>query len=79
MTGSANPNEREGTLIGGLILVGIGIYFLLWEFGYLPGLHKFWPVILIIVGLSLILGHIRSPWRSRGKEKPFDDDSPPGD
>lgn len=44
-----------------LLLIGLGVIFLLSNFGLLPGniwdvLWRFWPLLLIIAGLDLILG-----------------------
>ena len=46
--------------IGALILIAIGVIFLLHNLGYLPIplrelFATYWPVILIIVGVSLLL------------------------
>jgi phage shock protein C len=51
----SNGNTR---LIGGLILVFLGSYFLLDEFNFFPNwfdFHKMWPIIFIIPGILLIL------------------------
>ena len=77
MTGSKTWNGTEGSMIAGIILVGIGIYFLLWELGYLPGLHHLWPLILIIVGIALIVGHLRAPRPSVGSDRPAGNAPPP--
>ncbi len=44
-------------LIGGLLLIGLGSYFLLDEFGIIPywfHLGKLWPLIFVIIGLSIL-------------------------
>ncbi|MBI2851171.1 MAG: hypothetical protein HYX80_09090 [Chloroflexi bacterium] len=48
----------------GLILVAVGVLWLLTKLGILSGSiwNYFWPVVLIIIGLSFIWG-----WRSRRK------------
>lgn len=48
-------------VFGGLILIGIGVLFLLRQFGYVTFdigylFSNFWPVILIIIGVQGILG-----------------------
>lgn len=48
--------ERSGMMIGGLIVLGIGILFLLINLGIIPGFKVIWPIIMIIVGLALIIG-----------------------
>jgi hypothetical protein len=49
-------HDRSGQAEGGAILLGFGVLFLLINLDILPGLGDSWPVILIIVGLSLIIG-----------------------
>jgi hypothetical protein len=39
----------------GLIVTGIGIFFLLEELDLIPHLGKMWPVIPIIVGLAMLI------------------------
>jgi hypothetical protein len=50
---------KSKSLVGAYILIALGIIFLLSNLGMLPPLGKImalgWPVILIIVGVSLIL------------------------
>jgi hypothetical protein len=42
---------------GGVILILLGIFFLLTNFGYVhwEQLWKFWPVILIVAGLGMLI------------------------
>ncbi len=55
------PQHRRGaSLIGPLILIAAGILFLLANLGLLPAgfwgaIWRFWPVILILLGLDIIL------------------------
>ena len=53
--------DRRPSLFGPLLLIGAGLVLLLNQFGYLPVdpwvlLWRFWPLILILVGLDLLLG-----------------------
>ncbi len=52
------PRRSGGDLAGGLILVGLGVVFLLLNFGYLESfdLGRWWPAILIVIGLGMLLG-----------------------
>jgi phage shock protein C len=54
---------NSGSMIGGLILILFGAYFLLEQFDFLPDwdFDKLWPVILIIIGLVIIFGRRRRP------------------
>ena len=47
---------RRGMLIGGLITLGVGLIFLLSNLDILPDIGEMWPLIPIIVGVSLIIG-----------------------
>lgn len=46
-----NPNGRNVTAF---ILIGLGIYFLLAQFGWIGG-EFLWPLLLVIVGVALII------------------------
>ncbi len=48
--------DRRGLLISGSILTGLGILFLLITLEVIPGWRHIWPAIIIVVGLSLIIG-----------------------
>lgn len=51
---SSKPG-RMGSIIGGLILVGFGIWFLLGALGVpLPGVGALWPLLIIFGGLMFI-------------------------
>ncbi len=52
-----SPGSGNGRLIAGLILIGLGAYFLLDEFDIIPywvDLGKLWPMAIIVLGLLLI-------------------------
>jgi len=56
----SSENKNRSAYIVGLILIGIGLLFLLNSLGFASFqiwyfLFKFWPVILILVGLNIIL------------------------
>jgi phage shock protein PspC (stress-responsive transcriptional regulator) len=57
-------NERnEGSLIGGIILITLGILFLAGQF--IPSINfgDLWPVLLIVVGILIIFGRTRNSRR----------------
>ena len=58
------PNPNRGSLIAGLVLIGIGALGLLNR--YVPELnwHTAWPILLIVLGLFLII-----PLKTRSHEK----------
>ncbi len=66
----ASQQERNGMRLGGLIVTGVGVFFLLEQLDLIPHVGKMWPVIPIIVGVSLIVS-------SFGKPDPERDDRDP--
>jgi len=52
-------SDVGGALVIGLLLIGVGAYFLLRE--YLPAIAwgQLWPVAIIVVGLVLLIGAFR--------------------
>ena len=46
-------------LVGGLIVTGIGVLFLMEKLDLIPGIGDMWPIVPIIVGISLIVGSFR--------------------
>jgi len=50
--------SQKGMVVSGLIVLGMGVLFLANEMGWIPGLHRTWPLILIVVGLALIIGTV---------------------
>jgi len=53
---SYTKGERHGNPVGGVIILGIGLYFLAVQMGYLPSIGRSWPIFLVIVGVALIVG-----------------------
>jgi multisubunit Na+/H+ antiporter MnhB subunit len=50
------PQNQNDRLIGGTIVLGIGLIFLLINLGVLPEFSETWPLILVIIGVALIAG-----------------------
>lgn len=51
--------KRGGSLVGGVILVALGLYFLLDRFGIdMPGLGELWPIFPTLAGLGLVWGYL---------------------
>lgn len=58
---SSEKNEaprQRGSIVGGIVLIGLGGFFLMLQMGWLWGIWEIWPVILIIVGVALLIGSI---------------------
>ena len=56
--------RREVRLIAGLIVAGIGTIFLLRNMGYI-NIDEWWPLVLIIVGLALVISYFFSKQRAQ--------------
>lgn len=55
-------NFKHGSITWGLFFIFVGIIFLLSNFGVLSPIvwshiFRFWPVIIILIGIDTILGH----------------------
>jgi hypothetical protein len=52
---------RSKSAIGAYVLIGLGILFLLANLGWIPPVRllmsQWWPIILIIVGILLLIRH----------------------
>ncbi|UCD93811.1 MAG: hypothetical protein JSU69_08555 [Candidatus Zixiibacteriota bacterium] len=57
--------DRSGHLVGGTILIGVGLLFLLINLDVFPGLEDLWPVFIIIVGVALIIGSLAKGKKSQ--------------
>jgi len=58
--------DRHGMVIGGIIVLGIGVIFLLSNLDIIPHVGKMWPLILVVVGIALLIGAVikREPKKS---------------
>ncbi len=56
--------DDRGKLVGGIIVLGIGLVFLLSNLDVIPNIGKTWPLILIVIGLALLAGAISRRDRS---------------
>ena len=71
-------DDRHGKLIGGIILIGIGLVFLLSNWGIIPDFSESWPIVLVVIGVALILGARRKGEEKKGSEqKPGEAPPPP--
>ena len=50
--------DRRGMVIGGSIVLGIGLVFLLGNLGVIPDIDKTWPLVLVVIGVALLIGAI---------------------
>ena len=59
--------SHSSSLLGPIVLIAIGVYFLLENLNALPDLHwdvalRYWPLALIFLGMNVIVRQARSPW-----------------
>jgi hypothetical protein len=59
-------DDRHGMVIGGLIVLGVGLIFLLSNLDIIPDLGKMWPLILVVIGVALLAGAI---FKKSGKQE----------
>lgn len=53
-----HKNNETGRTVGGMFLLVIGVYFLMYEFNFIPfwfSLGKLWPLVFVAIGVSFIL------------------------
>jgi hypothetical protein len=74
-------SKEEEDMVFGLILVAIGVIALLEKLNVINGnvWNYTWPVVLVIIGLSIVFGRFRrrrrwqwfwgTPWDDRDKDK----------
>lgn len=67
-------DDRHGKLIGGVILIGIGLVFLLSNWEIIPDFSESWPIIIIVIGFALLLGA-----RRKGGEEKKSTEQKPGE
>ncbi|WP_353124266.1 PspC domain-containing protein [Parapedobacter pyrenivorans] len=86
------PSASKDRYIAGLILLAVGLFFLLHQLDvfYWRDFARYWPVLIIIIGLATIFGAFNSRKRSAfptedveektmepGPDQPADDDGEP--
>ncbi|NTW26013.1 MAG: PspC domain-containing protein [Lentimicrobium sp.] len=65
--GIAEKRKFEGSLIGGVVLILIGAFFLAERFIPHINFSDFWPLLLVVVGVVLILNSL--PKKSKNPEE----------
>ncbi len=51
-------DDGRGSMVGGIIILGVGLYFLAWKMDIIPHPGESWPVFMIIVGIALVIGNL---------------------
>ncbi len=61
MGGEADKGvHNRGSITGGIILLGLGLFFLALQWDWIPYGRESWPLILIILGIALLAGSLFS-------------------
>jgi hypothetical protein len=55
---SDKKEDRHGMVIGGLIVLGLGVVFLLANLEIIPDFGTMWPLILVVIGVALLIGAV---------------------
>jgi hypothetical protein len=67
MNHQSEKEDRHGMVIGGLIVLGIGVIFLLSNLDIIPDLGRMWPLILVVIGIALLIGAVVK--KEKGKKE----------
>ena len=51
-------DDRHGMVIGGLIVLGLGVVFLLSNLEIIPDAGTMWPLVLVVIGIALLVGAV---------------------
>jgi uncharacterized membrane protein YccC len=65
-----NKEYSRDKIIGGIILLGIGLLFLLSNLDIIPDIGTTWPLILIVIGFALLLTSGKKSKEQESKEAP---------
>jgi len=69
MKDKCEKEDRHGMVIGGLIVLGLGVVFLLANLEIIPDFGTMWPLILVVIGIALLIGAVVKKEAKRGKDK----------
>ena len=58
MNSPDKKEDRHGMVIGGLIVLGLGVVFLLANLEIIPDFGTMWPLILVVIGIALLIGAV---------------------
>jgi Na+-transporting methylmalonyl-CoA/oxaloacetate decarboxylase gamma subunit len=69
MNDKCDKESRRGTVIGGLIVLGLGVVFLLANLEIIPDFGTMWPLVLVVIGIALLVGAIVKKEAKKEKEE----------
>ena len=58
----------HGMVIGGLIVLGLGVVFLLSNLDIIPNFGTMWPLVLVVIGIALLVGAVVKKETQKDKE-----------
>jgi Na+-transporting methylmalonyl-CoA/oxaloacetate decarboxylase gamma subunit len=61
--------DRHGMMVGGLIVLGLGVVFLLANLEIIPDFGTMWPLILVVIGIALLIGAVVKKEKKGEKEE----------
>ena len=62
-------DDRHGMVIGGLIVLGLGVIFLLSNLEIIPDFGTMWPLVLVVIGIALLVGAVVKKEKKKEKEE----------
>ena len=68
MNDKCEKEARHGMVIGGLIVLGLGIVFLLANLEIIPDIGTMWPLILVVIGIAILVGAVVKKEKKGEKE-----------
>lgn len=69
MSQPSEKDDRRGMVIGGLIVLGLGVIFLLSNLRIIPDFGEMWPLILVVIGIALLVGAVMKKDKKGEKEQ----------
>jgi len=69
MSPQDEKDDRHGMVIGGLIVLGLGVIFLLSNLEIIPDFGRMWPLVLVVIGIALLVGAVVKKETKKEKEK----------
>jgi hypothetical protein len=53
---SKKRDDRSGTIMAAMGMIGVGVVFLLINLNILPSWRDSWPIFLIAIGVAMVIG-----------------------
>jgi uncharacterized membrane protein HdeD (DUF308 family) len=69
MNQPCEKDDRHGMIIGGIIVLGLGVVFLLSNLEIIPHFWEMWPLFLVVIGVALIAGALTKKKKEQEGER----------